>query len=208
MLIFVDDSGDPGFKLGKGSSDYFVIALVIFDDDLAAESTALKIKQYRRGVGFSDHSEFKFNKSKPEIKEGFLNCINQEEFRVRALVVPKKDIYSPELRSNRNSFYSYIIKLVLQHSKGTIENAKIKIDGSGDRIFRKSFTAYLRKELNHGDKHVVKNCKLVESKNNVLIQMADMVAGAIRRSYDVSKKDKTVYKTIISSHIEDEWLFR
>ncbi len=26
MLIFVDDSGDPGFKLGKGSSDVFVIA--------------------------------------------------------------------------------------------------------------------------------------------------------------------------------------
>jgi len=208
MLIFVDDSGDPGFKLGKGSSDYFVIALVIFDDTLAAEATALKIKQYRRKVGFSDNSEFKFNKSRPEVKAGFLHCLYEEEFRIRALVVPKKDIYSPELRSNRNSFYSYIIKLVLQNSGGTIENAKIKIDGSGDRVFRKSFTAYLRKELNQGDRYVVKNCKLVDSKSNVLIQMADMVAGAIRRSYDESKKDRAVYKEIISIHIEDEWLFQ
>lgn len=208
MLIFVDDSGDPGFKLGKGSSDYFVIALVIFDDTLAAESAALKIKQYRRKLGFSDNSEFKFNKTRPEVKVGFLHCIKEEDFRVRALVVPKKDIYSLELRSNRNSFYSYIIKLVLQNSGGTIENAKIKIDGSGDRIFRKSFTAYLRKELNQGDRYVVKNCKLVDSKNNVLIQMADMVAGAVRRSYDEGKKDRAVYKEIISRQIEDEWLFR
>jgi hypothetical protein len=208
VLIFVDDSGDPGFKLGAGSSDYFVISLVIFDDDLAAEAAALKIKQYRRALGFPDNSEFKFNKSRPAIKEGFLNCINDEDFRVRSLVVSKQDIYSAELRSNKNSFYSYVIKLVLQHSEGTIENASIKIDGSGDRIFRKSFICYLRKELNQGDRHVVKNCKLVDSKSNVLIQMADMVAGAVRRSYDESKRDHSLYKDIISNHIEDEWLFQ
>jgi hypothetical protein len=97
---------------------------------------------------------------------------------------------------------------VLQHSEGTIENASIKIDGSGDRIFRKSFISYLRKELNQGDRHVVKNCKLVDSKSNVLIQMADMVAGAVRRSYDESKREHSLYKDIISNHIEDEWLFQ
>lgn len=36
MLVFIDDSGDPGFKIEKGSSSVFVIALVIFDDDLEA----------------------------------------------------------------------------------------------------------------------------------------------------------------------------
>ena len=34
MLVFIDDSGDAGFKLGKGSTDFFVIAMVIFDDEL------------------------------------------------------------------------------------------------------------------------------------------------------------------------------
>lgn len=32
MLVFIDDSGDPGFKLDKGSSRFFVICSVIFDD--------------------------------------------------------------------------------------------------------------------------------------------------------------------------------
>ena len=34
MLVFIDDSGDPGFKLGKGSTSHFIIGMVIFDDEL------------------------------------------------------------------------------------------------------------------------------------------------------------------------------
>ena len=29
MLVFIDDSGDPGFKLDRGSTPVFVIACVI-----------------------------------------------------------------------------------------------------------------------------------------------------------------------------------
>jgi hypothetical protein len=36
MLVFIDDSGDPGFKLDRGSTPFFVIALVIFEDELEA----------------------------------------------------------------------------------------------------------------------------------------------------------------------------
>ncbi len=32
MLVFIDESGDTGLKIDKGSSKYFVIALVIFED--------------------------------------------------------------------------------------------------------------------------------------------------------------------------------
>ena len=62
MIIFIDDSGDPGFKLQKGSSSYFVIAFVLFDDPLEAERTSLAIKDLRRKLKASDYYEFKFNK--------------------------------------------------------------------------------------------------------------------------------------------------
>ena len=35
-IIFIDDSGDPGFKIKKGSSKLFIICCVIFDDELEA----------------------------------------------------------------------------------------------------------------------------------------------------------------------------
>ena len=90
----------------------------------------------------------------------------------------------------------------------SIFNPKIKIDGSGDRIFRKRFLNYLTRQLNTEQKRIVKNCKLANSKNNVLIQMTDMIAGSVRRSFDESRKDATTYKNIIRKHIEDEWHFK
>jgi hypothetical protein len=208
MLVFVDDSGDAGFKLDRGSSRFFVIVLVIFDDEAEAEKTAVAIKELRRNLGFPEDVEFKFFKSKHATREKFLKTINSFRFRVRCLVIDKKTIYSDELRNNKNSFYSYIIKMVLEHNDKSIIDAKVKIDGSGDRIFRRNFLTYLRKELNTNDKKVIKNCRLVDSKNNVLIQMADMIAGTIRRSYDKDKKDGSLLKKIIKKHIQDEWLFK
>ena len=208
MLVFIDDSGDAGFKLDKGSSRFFVIALVIFDDELEAEKVAVTIKELRRRLDFPEDMEFKFFKSKNSTREAFLKSIAPFKFRVRCLVIDKAQIHSEELRNSKNSFYSYIIKTVLKHSDGSILDAKIKIDGSGDRIFRRNFLTYLRRELNIGDRKVMDHCRLVDSQSNVLIQMADMIAGTIRRSYDEDKSDGVELKKIIRKHIEDEWQFQ
>lgn len=207
MLVFIDDSGDPGFKFDRGSSRYFVIALLIFDDDLDAEKAAVAIKDLRRQLGFSDNVEFKFNKSRKDIREKFLQVISEFNVRIRALVIDKTLVRSEELRNNKNSFYSYAIKLALKHSE-KILHAKIKIDGSGDRLFRRNFLTYLRKELNSKELRIMESVKLVDSHGNVLIQSADMIAGAIHRSYLSNRTDAEVYRHIIQKRIEDEWKFR
>src|SRR5438874_1920901 len=71
MLIFVDDSGDPGFRFDKGSSSIFVIALVIFNDTLEAEKTSVAIKELRRKLKVSDFYEFKFNKTNRKFRNAF-----------------------------------------------------------------------------------------------------------------------------------------
>lgn len=208
MLVFIDDSGDPGFKIDKGSSLVFVIACIIFDDELDAEKTALAIKELRRELKFPDDVEFKFSKSSKGVRQKFLHTVNTHKFKIRCLVIRKDLIRSQKLRNDKNSFYSYAVKLLLEHSGGSILDAKIRIDGSGDRVFRKSFTTYLRKQLNSDQKKVMQDCRLVDSKNNVLVQMVDMVAGSIRRSYEPSKDDKDLYKKIVSKHIVSEWRFK
>ena len=179
MLVFIDDSGDAGFKLGKGSTKFFIISLVIFDDELEAEKTAIAIKDLRRELNFSDKVEFKFCKSSDDVRQKFLNKVCDFNFRIRSLVIDKSLIRSDELKCNKNSFYSYAIKTVLKHSGGKIKNAKIKIDGSGDRVFKRNFLGYLRRHLNSEDVKIMDNCKLVDSRQNVLIQLADMVAGSV-----------------------------
>lgn len=208
MLIFIDDSGDPGFKIEKGSTEFFSISMVIFDDNLEAEKTAIAIKQLKRDLKFTEDTEFKFCKTSEKYRMVFLKIIKPFNFRVRSLVVKKSEIRSMELRNNKESFYSYFIKMAIKYNNNSIIDASIKIDGSGDRKFRKSFLNYLQRELNNGDKKIIKKCRLVDSKGDVLIQMADMVAGSINRSYNKDKSDATKYKSVISNHIENIWNFK
>lgn len=208
MLVFIDDSGDPGFKLTKGSTSHFIIAMVCFDDELEAEKTAVAIKELKRELKFSELAEFRFFKTRDNIRLKFLTAISQFKFRVRCLVVDKSLIRSEELKNNKNSFYAYFIKEALKHSNNTILDAKIRMDGSGDRIFRKNFFTYLRHELNSEEKKIMRNCRMVDSRSNVLVQMADMIAGSINRAENKDKGECGIYKNIIKHHIEDEWHFR
>ncbi len=209
MLVFIDDSGDPGFKkIGKGSSLYFVIVCIIFEDELEAEKTAVALKQLKRDFGFSDKTEFKFNGSKAEVRKVFLRSTLPFDYKIRCIVVNKKDVYSEELKNSKDKFYNYVVKLVLKHNSGVLKKAKIRMDGHGDRMFRRNLTNYLRKELNSTTFKVIENLRLVDSKKNILIQMADMIAGSIRRSYEKDKSDSAEYRRIIKKKIQDCWDFK
>ena len=207
MLVFIDDSGDPGFKTEEGSSQHFVIALVIFKDELEAENAAVAIKNLRRILEFPDSVEFKFHKSRKDVRLQFLETVRVFDFSIRCIVIDKNVVYSEKLKTDRTSFYNYAMKLVLKNSGEMIQNAKIRVDGRGDRNFRRGFQTYIRRELPIS---IMKDCKLVNSKGNVLIQLADMIAGSVRRSYDMSKTDRTIYKEIIADKIPDrgEWIFQ
>ncbi len=89
------------------------------------------------------------------------------------------------------------------------KDAKIKLDGHGERIFRRKLTTYLRRELNVKQKKVISQLRFVNSKTNVLVQLADMIAGAIYRKYTSNKKDAEIYYGILKKHkkIQDCWVF-
>lgn len=209
MLVFLDDSGDPGFKVGKGSTPCFLIALVIFDDNLEAERCAVAIKELRRGLGLSDAYEFRFNGCSKDIRIAFLARVAKFKFHVRAIVMDKRRIHGAELRHSKESFYRYAIKMVLKYSFGKITGARLKIDGHGDRAFRRELGAYLRRELRGrpGEAPIVSDLKVVDSQENVLIQLADMVAGTLRRFAEKERDDAAVYRELIVKRLENVWDF-
>lgn len=151
--------------------------------------------------------EFKFNGSSYKTRIAFLDAVRTFSFTIRTLVADKRIITSDLLKDDKQSFYSYFIKMVLQNSGGSILDAKIRIDGSGDRIFRRRFMTYLRRELNSKQKKIIKHARLVDSQSNVLIQMADMLAGTIRRFKEKDKPDGVEYWNKIKKKIEDCWEF-
>lgn len=188
MLVFIDESGDPGFQMHKGSSPVFVITLVIFDDELEAEKCAVALKDLRRKLKFPDTVEFKFHKSRPPIVKIFLETSAAFKFRIRAIVVKKKRILSKRLRTDKESFFNYTVKMVLKNHGGTIKNAKLRFDRRGERTLRDELRVYLSRELDNKRSNIFKSLKFVDSKQNILIQLADMVAGSIAAYY--KEKDK------------------
>ena len=203
MLVFLDESGDPGFKFEQGSSSHFVIALVIFDTSLDAEETALNVKRLRQKLRLHETFEFKFNKMSDFYRFQFLEAISGSPFRVRAMVVDKRILRSSMLIGDKESFYNYFVSEVLRHNRGTITDASLRVDGSGNRELRQAFTTYLRGKLSS---QTMKKCRFVDSKKDSLIQLADTVAGALFRKYSPLKADPA-FADRIRHKIEDCWEF-
>lgn len=204
MLVLIDESGDAGFKLAKGSTPHFVVAMVIFRDFEQAELASAAIAQARELLEVK--REFKFSKSHPNVKDGFFAAVAPYEYGVRALVVDKAKIYSQHLRDDKDQFYSYFVKQLMKYDNDALVGAKVKIDGSGDRVFKQELEAYLRRHL-HGK---IKDVKMTESHKDNLIQLADMVAGAIGRSYRTDDRNdprRWLNQLRAARKIEDIWDF-
>lgn len=204
MLIFIDESGDPGFKLGRGSTSHFVIAMIIFDKNEDATFTSKVIKDAL--IDLKIRPEFKFSKSSDIKKDEFFARIKSCRFRIRALVVDKEKIYSKNLRQDDEKFYNYFTKILMNFPELKLNNVSVKIDGSGDREFKKELNRYLRSQIKSNLKLKI---ELVDSSKNYLIQLADMVAGAIAKSYpNQIRQANNSWKQSLGKKIENIWDFK
>lgn len=98
-LIFGDESGDAGMNIGKGSSRYFTISFVIFDDFLEAEKASLEIKKLRRLRFKNDTQEFHFTKDSMATRKDFFEAISDFDFKIKAYVVDKMSSLNKAVKS-------------------------------------------------------------------------------------------------------------
>lgn len=100
MLVFIDESGDPGLKLDRGSSRFFVVALVIFEKNEKAVACDQRINLLRREIKLSSDYEFHFKKNSHRIRLKFLEAIAPYNFFYFAIVL-NKDSKNYEARALR-----------------------------------------------------------------------------------------------------------
>lgn len=196
MLVFIDESGDTGLKLDKGSSRYFVITVLFFEDDDEALKCDEAISKLRNDTGLKSEFEFHFCDASRKNRNNFLNETGKFNYFYVTVVIDKKEFKDKDADGKEN-FYKYACGLVLEHSKPYLDNAKVILDGSGSKNFRLQLAAYLRKKINDGKSTKIKKVKIQDSKKNNLIQLADMVCGAVARSFSSEAKDKDEYRKII-----------
>ena len=201
MLIFMDESGDTGFKFDKVSSQYFVLVMVTFDSLEAAEKANEAVKEVRKELKRSESLEFKFSTgTNNKAKAPFLQKLSRQDFHYRAVVIDKKILMKRE--SNPiDSLYMLVADQLFLRAQSHIKNASVFVDHI-TKSFVQDFNKYLRRRLNTDMEKLIGEIKHRDSKGNNLLQLADMVCGAIYRKYN--RSDDTYYK-IIKKREEDLW---
>jgi hypothetical protein len=209
-LVYLDESGDTGFRLEAGSSPTLVVAGVLFDGPTDAQTTAEVIADYRSNVlGKGAALQFHFANLSRKERLDFLRAVQTCPFRVRAVVMHKDRIWEgTHLRQSPKHFYNFTVKSLLKHTFGRVVEAKVFIDGDAGRLLRQELRTYLRRELNTPAQRVIREVRFVPKREgNLLLQLADMVTGAIARSYLKDKPDSGVYREVLRPRLEDVWEF-
>lgn len=181
MFVYLDETGDAGFKFDRGSSRYFVITLLLIDDPIPIQTA---IDDLRRSLGFTAGNEFKFYKSSEATRWAFLRMLRRQDFKARVLVIDKHRMTRPHIQK-RETFYNFLVQMVLQHDNGTIEDAMLILDESVQtKKSKQQLTTYLRQALNaNPERRKIREVRFHRSSADNIIQAADMLSGAIYARY-------------------------
>jgi len=199
MLLFVDESGDSGLKMGAGSSKYFIVALVAFEDHDEALAADDRISLLRKERRLPENFEFHFTNMKPAERRMFLEAIAPYNFFYFGIVIDKAKLNRGESQF-KESFYKYTCGLIFENAKPRLSNATVIVDESGSEDFKEELKRYLVRRLRDDTgTRFIKKVRTQSSTKNNLLQLADMVVGALARFYS-GKKDSREYRKLIAHH--------
>ena len=166
---------------------------------------AAAIDGFRAGLGWHKLDEFKFSSTRKSIIKDLLRYVQQFDFESYVAVIDKsKIVAAPQFASGEN-LCNYAIKELLL--KLALSEPIIVIDGVADKEPALVTRTYLRKAL---QQHGIRKCKIsfVDSRKDPLIQLADLVAGSVMRSFDERKADRDEYIKLLKPKIKDIYIFQ
>ena len=199
MLVFVDESGDPGRKLGQGSSTYFTVALVTFEDNSVAAACDERISLLRLELSLPKDHEFHFYANSSKVRQAFLTAVSPYDFFYHAFSLNKDPakLYGPGFNF-KGPLYKNVCGMVFENAKPYLDDATVVIDKSGEREFRNELAAYLRRKMKVSGRNPIRKIKMEQSRLNNLLQLADYVAGVTNRHVS-GRTDAELYRRLIAA---------
>ena len=199
QYFFVDESGDAGLEGQASSSSHFVVSMV----QLPERALLKPLVELRKALHVPPNFEFKYHQSKPLQKDRFFREVLAVDFRVRAVIVDKA-----RLGSKFNDLHpqaltmELIIGLTMHASELDIANEILIIDGATPSFCRNLRIQFSERSKREERIRPFKNIIGGDSKREDGLQLADMIAGAIRVHAIGISSD---HFNTISSRIVDLW---
>jgi hypothetical protein len=198
QYFFVDESGEPGFHR-LSASPYFVLAMV----QTPGWEPIEELVDLRNDLHLSPTFEFHYAKMSPVQKQAFYDAALPLFFRVRTAIVLKER--APHLYRELSGFdmiVELLVSLTLRASPLDICNDILVIDGATDAL-RSTLRIRLSQECrkNRRDRPF-KKIATASSRIDDGLQLADMVAGAIR---DQALGHNSAYYRTFARKVVDFW---
>lgn len=175
-----DESGDVGLRFDHGATRYFVVAIIGTDQPEALRQGLRDLRQQR---SLPTRYEFSFHRlTGARLRVAVWNLLQRLDFRVWAIVVDKAKLpdtfYAMPGQSFCVFFVTEVVRLIPEHERRGATLLLDQFDEAGRAI-----TALKRTLKARGIHHGFKRIRAKRSRSEELIQIADLVGGAILRKY-------------------------
>ncbi len=173
-----DESGDAGFNFSKGASRYFVVTMIAtqYPDDLRG-----LLEKTRQDSGLPERFEFRYHKlSSGELRKRVFSALSDATFEAWAILVDKTALSEAFKAMSGLDFYLYFVsELIRQIPDQKREGGTLILDEFGYPDQTKDELRRIMKARNipHGFRRI----SIRRSQSEPLIQIADLIAGAIWR---------------------------
>ena len=181
MLAFVDESGDAGFKLDRGSSRLLVVAMVTFESAEEAQRCDDRIASLRADLSLPSSFEFHFSHNSRRVREAFLEAVRPYDFRVHVFAVDKANPLVGEQVRSSEDLQQLAMRELLEDAGPYLHNTTVVVDRAGTRQGRSSLVVHLRRRLSAGSLASIHKLKDQRSESHNLLQLADYVVGVSAR---------------------------
>jgi hypothetical protein len=137
FIVFIDESGDEGFRFHAGSSEWFVLSAVVVRKKDEVETVKL-VDVVRDHLKKPENKPLHFRDLKHEQRIPFIDQITKENFRTITVLIHKPSLKEPEKFQERYRLYFYSVRFLFERISWYCRDHKTRHDqgdGSAEIVF-------------------------------------------------------------------------
>ncbi len=181
MLTFTfagDESGDVSFRFDKGASRYFVVTVIATP---SPEDLRNALENLRQNLELADRYEFGFHKlASVKLRNKVFAALSETDFEAWAILVDKTVLgESFKAMSGLDFYIFFVAELIRQIPIEKRSGSTLILDEFGypDQTKEELKRILKARNIAHGFRRI----SIRRSRSESLIQIADLIAGAILR---------------------------
>lgn len=193
VYAFTDEYGAFGWDLDNAtvSTHFIITSIIVTDSNLETCRKRIEIVRKKHFKG----SEIKSSKIKGNHKrrERILEDLQDIPYKIFSVCIDKqacKENMSSKGIQFKHSFYKFMNNIVHNELRKAFQKLTIVADEIGTNEYMESFCEYVDARQDIPSLLGETNFSFENSKNDVMIQLADLISGSLAYVYDTHKQNK------------------